>query len=145
MNWFGWAAMATIVSAFNVILCKYNNIFSPDDVTCFQISLVFTGLVSSVLLLLNIRRLRRFIQKSNAKVWTIITLITVTNILSWYFWTFSISKIDNPGLPHAIINTNVVIVFLASSILFDAKITKKSFVGILSIIIGIYILAFNQR
>ena len=80
-----------------------------------------------------------------SKKYSYIYLIAVLSLLIYYFISSSISGCINPGYAKGLIGANIIITTLLSAYLFnEVTLNYQSFLGILLIFIGIFIVILNS-
>lgn len=110
------------------------------DETMALVSLVATGVIAAGVLLFRRHEIRQVLALSKRTIRRLLGSIiglSVTTMLMLYFLVKTIGKARNPGMVHAITNTDVVLVVLASAVLFRSPLTPANLIGILIITVGL--------
>ena len=144
LPWYAYASIAVIcIVACDLLLKKMlNNKCNLMYVTLCPA--VIAGLIALVYLLMFENRFL----KDNiffSKKYSYIYLIAVLSLLIYYFINCSINGCKNPGYAKGLIGANIIVTTLLSAYLFnEVTLNYQSFIGILLIFIGIFIVILNS-
>lgn len=136
--WLAMASLLVFIQAINALLCKWNNVMvGTSDETVALVSIVLTSAIALVILLYRRAETRRLKHAMTGKLVANIVGLALTNIIAWCLWVRTVGYADNPGVVHAIVNTDIVLVMLASAVLFGSPISMNMIIGAVLIVAGL--------
>ena len=152
--WLYLSILTTFITACVVILykffgSKFNN--NPDVILCVSlISLVITGLIAIILIIINKERFKKSIKDMsdhklhNYIIIFLIVFLGLLHISTITCQTFAVNLAKNPAYSHMITNMNVIIVLLLAFFLFNSPLNYQSCLGIFLCLLGIGLILFNN-
>lgn len=152
-DWLIYSIFVLIITAFLTLIIKYlgtilNNFEEIKLFIC--ISLIIAGIFSLIYLVYNnnfymkhLKNIKENKTDNNILIFILI-IFGLLLLLNFIFQGLAHNKCKIPGLPLIIVNMNIIIVLLISSILFDIKINRKIILGIIVALIGLSIVIVNS-
>lgn len=149
------AIIAAFLSALTTIVLKFicfDNYVSV--IKCFNTILLFFAIIYIVINLFGAKYGNKYfelvpfsldLKKQENRTMLFIALFLILSLVFVYFCYRSVSSVSNPGYFQAILNTNIIIVFLLSLYLFNVKFNFYAGLGILLSFIGIYLIIKNSK
>jgi uncharacterized membrane protein len=119
-------------------ILKLNTKKIPAFLTIYYL---FFGLIGIFLFTLNTNELKTFTKKDFCYILIISAIMLGVSLCSWR----AINLASNPSLPKALFSIQLVFLIILSYLLFDIKISKEEFIGIIFILCGSSIIAFKSN
>ena len=144
-NWILLALLSMLISGLGVIYLKYINDSKYDNNCFLLISFIFVGIFSSIILIFNRKNYIKKYSDYDNKYFFIVFIFAFILLINSFCMQYAMSISPNIGYTHAIINFNVILSIIAGYFLFNQKINKKVFLGIIIALIVFTIIAFNSN
>ena len=141
--WILLALLSMFVSGLGVIFLKYINDSEYHTNFFLLITLIFIGIISSIILLINRKNFIKKCKTYNYKFIFLALFFSILLILNNFCMSYAINISPNIGYTHAIINFNVILSLFAAYFLFKQTINYKIFIGIIFSLLGFTIIALN--
>lgn len=140
-KWISLALLMCLLTALEAVNFKFisDNYQEIDQQTVIiSICFIIAGIFSIIYLLCNRNKTRKC--KLDSKLWIAILLLVILIISSRYVFLYSLNDSPNIGVSHMIVNLNVILSLLFAYFLFNQKIKKTTFIGVLVCFIGLFII-----
>ncbi len=138
LTWQGAAIISALFFAATDILIKR---LTDLGLTAMDVvsMLGFLYGIFAVSYLIKHQNYKRFMKPVYANVFIILFVLVITHILADYFFDTALIHSPNPGYVVASLSITIVAVYLYSIFLMGKKFNIYSFLGILLIVVGIYL------
>ena len=143
-QWILLSLMVALLLSFSGIMFKHILKINTKKIPAFlTIYYLFFGIIGIFLFSLNTKELKTFTKKDLCYILIISAMMMCVSLCSWR----AINLASKPSLPKALFSIQLVFMIILSYLLFNIKISKEEFIGIIFILCGSSIIALkpNQK
>lgn len=141
--WVYSAFLAMIISAILIIFMKFIDNSDYDNNIFLLFSLIVLGKLAFLCFFYNKSAYLKKCKKYDYKFMLLVSFFALFLLINNFCLQYAIEISPNTGYTHLIVNFNVIFTILVSYFLFKQKINYKTFIGIITSLIGFSIIAYN--
>lgn len=143
-QWILLSLMVALLLSFSGIMFKHVLNIKPKKISAFlTIYYLFFGVIGLFLFSFNTNELKLFTKRDIFYILILSVIMLGVSMCSWR----AINLASQPSLPRAIFSIQLIFMIILSYLLFNIKISKEEFIGIIFILCGSSIIALkpNQK